>query len=128
MFKTTLLEAVLQFIPLKTACIKENKPWINHDLRKLIRRRDHTFKKMRKDGTGELKAENKRVRREVQQQLRRAYWTYLNNTFTGEDSDQAPQYKRFWSFIKHQKSANSGVAPLMVEGRLVSVSDPTVQA
>ena len=28
MFKTTLLEAVQQFIPYKTALIKKNKPWI----------------------------------------------------------------------------------------------------
>ena len=34
--------------------------------------------------------------------------------------------KRFWSYIKHQKSSNTGVAPLKKDGQLTS--DPKAQA
>ncbi|XP_076435230.1 uncharacterized protein LOC143275052 [Babylonia areolata] len=39
---------------------------------------------------------------------------------TQDRTDHAPEpkYKRFWSFIKHQKSSNTGVAPMKADGRL----------
>ena len=75
---------------------------------------------MRKQGTEELKQQNKQLRREVQRQLRRAYWNYLSKTFEGNDSQQTCKSKRFWTYIKHQKSSNVGVAPLKINGHLVS--------
>ena len=79
-------------------------------IRRLIKRRDHVFRKMRKQGTVELKVLCKQLRREVQCQLQRAYWTYLNTTFEDADSEQATKNKLFWTYIKHQKSSNVGVA------------------
>ena len=56
-----------------------------------------------------------------------SYWNYLNTVFTGEDTpDQAGKNKRFWSYIKHQNSSNTGVAPLKKDGHLTS--DPKAQA
>ena len=75
---------------------------------------------MRKQGTEELKQQNKQLRREVQRQLRRVYWNYLSKTFEGNDSQQTCKSKRFWTYIKHQKSSNVGVAPLKINGHLVS--------
>ncbi len=73
---------------------------------------------MKKTGSEELRAEVKSLRRAVQRKLRQAYWS---NVFTEEDSpNQAVKNKRFWSFIKNQKSSNIGVAPLRKDGRLTS--------
>ena len=82
---------------------------------------------MKKTGSENLRTEVKNLRRTIQRQLRRSYWNYLNTVFTGEDTpDQAGENKRFWSYIKHQKSAsNTGVAPLK-DGHLTS--DPKAQA
>jgi len=91
-------------------------------IRRFIKRRDHVFRKMRKQGTEELKVLCKQLRREVQCQLQRAYWAYLNTTFEDADSEQATKNKRFWTYIKHQKSSNVGVAPLKEERRLISDS------
>ena len=65
---------------------------------------------MRKQCTVELKVLCKQLRREVQCQLQRAYWTYLNTTFEDAESEQATKNKLFWTYIKHQKSSNVRVA------------------
>ena len=69
---------------------------------------------MKKTGDNKLKAEQKKLRREIQRKLRRAYWDYLNGIFS-ENSQQGENNKRFWSYIKHQKSSNVGISPLKKE-------------
>ena len=66
-------------------------------IRRLIKRRVHVFKKMRKQGrkqgTEELKVLCKQLQTEVQRQLQRAYWAYLNTTFEDADTEQATTNK-----------------------------------
>jgi hypothetical protein len=82
---------------------------------------------MKKNGSDYLKAQAKVMRRLVQRLLRQSYWNYLNNIFTGEDDPvNAGKNKRFWTYMKNQKSSSIGVAPLKKDGQLTS--DPTVQA
>ncbi|KAI8495879.1 hypothetical protein Bbelb_262950 [Branchiostoma belcheri] len=123
-FKDTVQAAVKEFIPHKQARTKENKPWITPVLHRLIKRRDRVFKKMRKQGTQDLKVQYKKLRREVQRQLRRAYWSYLDSVFEESNLEQLDRNKKFWTYIKHQKSSNVGIAALKDGGRLVS--DPKV--
>ncbi|XP_019615685.1 PREDICTED: uncharacterized protein LOC109463354, partial [Branchiostoma belcheri] len=125
-FKDSLQTAVQEFIPHKLVRMKENKPWITPALHRLIKRRDRIYKKMRKRGTQDLKNQYKKLRREVQRQLRRAYWSYLDSIFVEDESGQGDKNKKFWTYIKHQKSSNVGIAALRDGGRLVS--DPKEQA
>jgi len=85
-FKDSLLAAVKKFIPDKTARPKTCQPWVTPSIRKLINRRDRTYRKMKKTGSEDLRTEVKNLRRTVQRQLRRSYWNYLNTVFTGEVS------------------------------------------
>ena len=63
-------------------------------------------------GSEDLRTEVKNLRRTIQRQLSRSYWIYLNTVCTGEDTpDQAGKNRRFWSYIKYQKSSNTGVVP-----------------
>lgn len=125
-FKDSLSDAIAKFIPHKVARSKESKPWINPSLRRLINRKNRLFKKMRKTGNEDTKTEYVQLRGEVQRQLRRAYWHYLNSIFEGIDPEQRTKDKRFWTYIKHLKSSNVGVAPLKENGHLIS--DPKRQA
>ena len=127
-FRDALHASVKKHIPHKPARAKETKPWINPALRRLIKKRDRMYKKMRKQGLQEFEQAYRHLRREVQRQLRRSYWSYLNDMFeeNDESSTKPTNQKRFWTYIKHQKSSNIGVAPLRVGGRLVS--DPKEQA
>ncbi|KAL8614243.1 hypothetical protein ACOMHN_026460 [Nucella lapillus] len=115
------------FIPQKTVRPKSHQPWITPELRKLMNKRDRAYKKMKKSGRQEDKDVARNLRRKAQQQLRRNYWSYLNDTFEEEEQrPQATKNKKFWSFIKHQRTTNNGVAPLKKDGRLYS--DPKTQA
>ena len=128
LFKNTLDAAVKKFIPHKHVRSKDTKPWITPALRRLIKKRDRLYKKMRKHGREEHEQAYKQLRRDVQRQLRRSYWAYLNDIFEEDDpqTNKSVKHKRFWTYIKHQKSSNIGVAPLKVDGRLVT--DPKEQA
>ena len=125
-FKTTLQNAVKEHIPHKTTRAKISQPLVTAEIRKLIHQRDRVYKRMKKTGSEKLKDEAKNLRRFVQRQLRQSYWRYMN-IFTEENaSSQTMQNKRFWSYIKHQRSSNACVAPLKKDGRLTS--DPKEQA
>ena len=59
LFRDKLQTAIKGHIPHKQARVKGNKPWVSPALRRLIKKRDRVFKKMRKQGTEELKQQNK---------------------------------------------------------------------
>ena len=75
---------------------------------------------MKKCGSEELREESRQLRRTIQRKLRQAYWKYINQTLTETPPDESPSLKRFWTYIKHQRTAKTGVSPLKVNGRLVS--------
>ena len=81
---------------------------------------------MKKSGSDAAAVLYKEVRREVQRQLRRAYWGYLTTTFENADPEQAQKFKKFWAYIKHLRSSNVGIGPLKIAGRLEA--DPAKQA
>ena len=95
LFRDTLPTAISDCIPYKQARVKESKPWISPTLGQLIKRGVHVFKKMRKQGTEELKVLCKQLQTEFQRQLQRAYWAYLNTTFEDADTEQATKNKRW---------------------------------
>ena len=78
------------------------------------------YRKMKKTGSAELREEVKILRHTIQRQIRRSYWKYLNSVFTEEENAHQAGNKRFWSYIKNQRSSNLGVAPLKKDGRLTS--------
>ena len=107
-FKDTLHAGVQKHIPHKKVRLKESKPWITPAIRRLIRKRDRLYKKMRKRGREKYEKPYKDLRRQVQQQLRRSYWAYLNDIFEETDTNPsgANRHKRFWTYIKHLKTSN----------------------
>ncbi|KAL8613962.1 hypothetical protein ACOMHN_023198 [Nucella lapillus] len=93
------------------------------ELRHLTNKRDRAYKKWRKSGSETHRAEARTCRREAQRHTRRAFWDYISSTLSDEEVPTEhirPKYKRFWAYIKNQKSSNSGVAPLKANGRLVT--------
>ena len=97
-FLSTLKEAVQEHIPHQQLRAKDSKPWVIFAIKRLIRRRDRLYKKMKKSGSDAAAVLSKEVRREVQRQLRRAYWGYLTTTFENADPEQAQTFKKFWAY------------------------------
>ncbi|KAL8595170.1 hypothetical protein ACOMHN_013843 [Nucella lapillus] len=117
--------AVKTSVPHKMSRPNVSQPWVTADLQRLINRKDRAYRDMKKLGSD--KTYMKQLRREVQRRLRHSYWKYLNNIFTGEDDpERAGKNKRFWTYIKNQKSTGTGVAPLKKDDQLTF--DPIAQA
>jgi len=119
--KQGLSDGIQAFVPHKFLKSKASCPWINKDLKKKICRRDKAYAKCKK--TGRMDDENKfqSLKKEVQRDLRTAYWEYVAEIVTPQDSDSNgfSNMKRFWKFIKHQATDVHGVSPLKVDGKLV---------
>ena len=76
---------------------------------------------MKKSGSKDLKDKYKHIKRQVQKELRHAYWTYIENIVTPKRDDNSfSNMKKFWSYIKSKKSDYSGVSSLKQDGRLIS--------
>ena len=127
-FKSTLRNSMDNNIPTKTPKKRDSYPWITPEIRKLIRRRDRKYREQKKRGTEELKQEVKKLQRELQKQLRRSYWRYVGGLFEEEEAetDSRPNLKRFWTYMKHQRSGTVGIPPLKAQGRLIT--DPKLKA
>ena len=93
-------------------------------MKRKIRRRNDAYKVSKRTGRVVDEQRFLRLKREVQHDLRRAYWDYVEDTVTPRESDLGEYggMKRFWTFIKHQRSDHSSIAPLKVAGRLITDS------
>lgn len=107
---------------------KTTAPWISPALTRKIRRRDKAFSASKKHGKETHEAKFQQLKKEVQCDLRRAYWRYVDNIIAPQDPDsnEFSSMKRFWKFIKNKAIDFNGVAPLKVNGQLTS--DPKLKA
>ena len=103
-----------KFIPKKMAKRKNNLPWINADLKRLIRKRNKYFAIKNKTQNPRDKKHHKSLRSEVQKRIRQSYWDYVNSIFeeSHEKRDKHKIGKRFWSFIKHARTDKLGISSL----------------
>ena len=121
-FKTALQESMSHNIPQKTTRPRDSYPWITIDIRKKMKKKDRLSKKALKSGNDELKAQHKELRKEIKKDIDREYWNYVRNLFEKweDESNNQPCLKRFYTYVKHQRSSTTGVAPLKSGGRLVT--------
>ena len=91
-------------------------------LAKKIRRRDRAYSRCKCTGRLEEERKFESLKWEVQHDLRRAYWSHLNDIVTPQESDPNSfnSMKRFWRFIKCKATDFIGVASLKVNGKLIN--------
>ena len=82
--KNGLLDGMKLFIPHKNIKTKESKPWIDNRLRKMINR---DFKESKKTGKAYYEQKCCHLKREVQYELRCAYWNHIENIVTPNEND-----------------------------------------
>ena len=107
LFKNNLDSSIKAHIPHKTAKVKDNLPWISLDLKRLIKKRDRYYKTMKKSNDPTHKSKFKHLKRAVQRNLGRAYWSYIENIVTLTDEDHSSNnksMKRFWAYIKQSST------------------------
>ena len=121
-YKTTTKAIEKQHVPHSSGGGKSDSfPWITYTIKKKIRARDRLYTKMKK-GQDELKAKVKDMNKDIQKQLRRSHWNYVNGLFAkkGDEITNTQRTKHFWTYMKHQRNSQSGVPPLKDKGLLVT--------
>ena len=105
-FKTLLLSAIEGNIPSHTQRRNNCYPWINKEVKRLLRKKKRLYKQAKKTG----KWENYRfLPKECRSQMRAIEWEYINNTIEGLQNNNT---KPFWSYVKSIRQDSTGVAPL----------------
>ena len=99
-------------------------PWMTYEIKKKIRARDRVYKKKVKTKDEQLDAKVKKMNQEIQKKLRRSHWDYVNGLFAQRKDEvhNTQRMKRFWTYIKHQRTSQAGVSPLKENGRLATDS------
>ena len=79
------------------------------------------------DTAASLKLKHKKLKHQIQTEIRQAYWAYISSIITPLESDKTPS-KSFWSFVKRNRTENIQISALKsnVTGDLVT--DPTGKA
>ena len=94
-------------MPSKTLRQKQDIPWLTPEIKRLIRKRDRIYKKLKSTRVEErpnIIKKHGSAKHLVQQKLRQSYWNYIENIII-EDSKLAESKpsKKLWSFIKKTK-------------------------
>lgn len=119
-FKDQTIETIQKHIPTKKTGNKTKLPWINNQTKKLIRQKNKFYRKKKQDP--KYSSRYKLTKTKLQKEMRNSYWNYIENMIfdiepeTNSFANKQP--KKLYSYIKSQKTENTGIAPLRSEGTL----------
>ena len=135
-FKNDVHNGIKNNTPHKKCNRNNNLLWITPKIKRLIKRRDRLdikWKKVKSSGqvaiTHCLDKKMRNLKKEILKESSRAYWEHVETIISPmeEDENENSGMKRFWSFIKHEKTDHVGVPTLKtVDGR--EISDPVGKA
>jgi len=107
-------------IPSKLSSQKHQNPWLTTPIKKAIRKKNKLYFKARKTHNKDLWTKYKAAKQQVQKQIRKAEFDYINNIL--EESLKSKNPKPFWRYIKAKLQDTAGVSPLKDKGILHSDS------
>jgi hypothetical protein len=100
-FRSTLDTLVNKFIPAKTVSGRHHIPWINSSIKKLMKKRDRLYSKMKKTNNYNLLPKLKKLKTHIQRNIRSAYWDYMNNIACDKTENKHGTTKKILGF--HQE-------------------------
>ena len=125
MFNIELNRLSSLHIPTKMCKSRRDLPWITPQIIRPIRKRDKMYTKLKHPNTSVTTKQFKDLKYNIQKQIRNAYWLYIESVIFTSDSQQCSN-KKFYSFVKHNKTEQCGVAPLKHQG--LTYTDPVDKA
>lgn len=103
--KELILKAVHIFIPQRQIRRKDSRPWINKQPARLIKKNNQLYKCCKRKGSLHLEKRYNAYHHVVQKILRKQHAEYVDRIFTDENKAKSELSKRFWTYVKHRKSA-----------------------
>ena len=114
-FKPNVTSAVDQHVPTKMSSTRCTHPWVNTNLRKLMRKKQHAHRLAKHTRLG-LESLQKA---EAQRSTRKANKGYMEGIVSQHLKEN---FKHFWSFIKSKRQEASGVSALMNQDGYLKVT------
>ena len=109
-FRTRLTAAMDKCIPSKLTKSKHNLPWINHVIKRQMRKRDRLFKKASKSSKPSDWATYRHHRNQLANKIKHAYHSYVNEVIGGALEENP---KRFWNFVRLSNTEHLGIPTLV---------------
>ncbi|CAC5390522.1 unnamed protein product [Mytilus coruscus] len=114
-FKDEIQKLTDKHIPQRTITHQHGYPWITIELRRMMRKRDRLYNKIKKTAdNGKMRTAYKNLKHLVQKETRKCYWNYVSNIVAPDDK---PNPKKCFSFLKCMRKETAGVPPLKHEGQ-----------
>ena len=132
-FKIQLHLGINKLIPSKIAKRKNFYPWIDVDLRRLIRKRNRYFKIKNRTNNSRDVNHYKSLKREVQRSVRQSYWSHVEEILEPRDDENTPPplpplLNAFGHLSNiHARSDKSGISSLMSGSDIVTDSTTKVK-
>jgi hypothetical protein len=119
-FRDTLLTSMNKHIPSKMSASRFSLPWVNHSIKRDIRKKKRYYSRARKNGSSASWEKFKAHRRVTDRRIRKAYRNYVRDTIGGSLKEN--NTKPFWNFLKTKKQEVFGVSNLKTtDGGLASL-------
>ena len=99
--KTAVTTALEQHVPSKMSSTRRTHPWVNTNLRRMMKRKQSAHRKAKKSGQTKDWDRFKKLQSEVQWSARSAHRRYMADVVS---NDLKEDLKRFWSFVKKDRS------------------------
>jgi hypothetical protein len=120
-----LITSIESNVPHTIITYKHCFPWVTHNLRKLINKKNKAYNN-RKKHPGKFK----KFKNAVQKELRAAYWNYIEKIICdlpiyepGQFDSSRAKPKNLFNYIKSTHSDNSEVTPLRKESKLITETE-----
>ena len=107
-------------IPSKLSNSQHNLPWMNRNLKRLIRKKGRRFKKAKKSGMDKDRAMYLDIEQMVKRELLDAERVYVNGIL--QNGLESGNNKPFWKYVKSQKKQETfGISALKSNGNVITV-------
>ncbi|XP_072022866.1 uncharacterized protein [Amphiura filiformis] len=120
-FKATLECVMTNHIPTKTISGRWNLPWMNDDLKRLMKKRRRRYDAWKKYGLKTDLDEYNQLKKEVNSTLKVAHNDYVKNMFVDKTENQTDNpAKKLWGYVKSLKMDKIGIPSLVCGNKLFS--------
>ena len=114
------MEGIIVNIPSKLSNSRHNLPWMNRNLKRLIRKKGRRFKKAKKSGMDEDRPNYLDMEQMVKRELRDAERVYVNGIL--QNGLESGNNKPFWKYVKSPKKETFGISALKSNGNVITNS------
>ena len=123
-FTSRLQQGIDKHIPTRSSGTKDGFPWINQEIRRLMRKRDKLYRRWSRSGRPDDQKKFRDQKHLVRRIIDRAYEKYLKDILGLNDEEhdlESPpkvKTKKLYSLLKHSKQNPSGILVLKANAKV----------